>query len=255
MLRKALPYSLYRILFGDRRRYGLRIDPGDEDYLCWQSNMERVYRDNQKGTIGRIVNAWGFKIFDRIDFDKKNIIEIGPGIIDHCSFWRNTPEQYILVDIRESFLKASEDIIRRQGIEKVSTIHSDGYSIPCPSECADIILTFHQLEHVQALELFLTEVERLLRPGGLLVGAVPCEGGLAWGLGRFLTSRRYVKRKMNFDYDKIICWEHPQFVETIESALGRFFRPHTSIKRPFGLLPFDFNLSWSFIYKKDECLR
>ncbi|WP_181404121.1 hypothetical protein [Aliarcobacter cryaerophilus] len=57
---------------------------------------------------------------------------------------------------------------------------------------------------------------------------------------------------MNFDYDKIICWEHPNFVNKIKKLLDENFTNVQSIKKPFGVLPMDFNLSWSFIYRNDK---
>lgn len=95
----------------------------------------------------------------------------------------------------------------------------------------------------------MSELKRILRPKGIIVGAVPCEGGLAWGLGRFLTSRRYAKR-LGINYDKIICWEHPNFVDKIKSLLDKNFVKIKSIKKPFPDLPFDLNLIWAFIYQK-----
>ena len=59
------------------------------------------------------------------------------------------------------------------------------------------------MEHVYELDSYVKELKRVLKPGGLLVGSVPTEGGIAWGIGRYLTSRRYVRKNMSFDYDKI----------------------------------------------------
>ena len=87
-----------------------------------------------------------------------------------------------------------------------------------------------------------------MKPDGLLIGSVPTEGGIAWGLGRFLTTRILAKKQMNIDYDKIICWEHPNFVNTVKKLLDKNFMCVQSSKKPFGILPMDLNLSWSFIY-------
>ncbi len=101
-------------------------------------------------------------------------------------------------------------------------------------------------------EYYLQELKRILKPNGILIGAVPTEGGIAWGLGRFVTSRRYVKKHMDIDYDKIICWEHPNFVNKIKKQLDDNFINIKSVKKPLGILPMDFNLSWSFIYRNDK---
>jgi hypothetical protein len=89
-----------------------------------------------------------------------------------------------------------------------------------------------------------------LKPGGYLLGSVPTEGSFAWGFGRYLTSRRYVKKNFDYNYDKIICWEHPSFVNKIKDCLDETFIKIKTIKKPFGFLPMDCNLSWSFIYQK-----
>ena len=60
----------------------------------------------------------------------------------------------------------------------------------------------------------LKEFNRILKKNGIIVGAIPNEGGMAWGFGRYLTTRRYTK-KFNINYDKIICWEHPNFADFI----------------------------------------
>ena len=57
---------------------------------------------------------------------------------------------------------------------------------------------------------------------------------------------------MDIDYDKIICWEHPNFVNKIKKLLDQNFTNIKSIKKPFPMLPFDLNLSWSFIYRNDK---
>ena len=55
------------------------------------------------------------------------------------------------------------------------------------------------------------------------MGAIPAEGGLGWGLGRFLTSRRWLKYHTSIDPDKIICWEHPNFAEQVLAQMDQVF--------------------------------
>ena len=83
MLREWIPYCLYWRLFGDRRRFGTRVQEEDEDYAAWQKCMGKFYVDTQKKGIGKVVNHWGFRILEHVDLASKAVLEIGPGIIDH----------------------------------------------------------------------------------------------------------------------------------------------------------------------------
>ena len=90
---------------------------------------------------------------------------------------------------------------------------------------------------------------KVLKKGGLLIGAIPSEGGLAWGLGRYLTSRRWLIRNTNINPDKIICWEHPNFAEeildTLDGNMGKICLDYW----PFKFHSLDLNLILKFIYK------
>lgn len=252
MIRKLLPYSIYKVLFGDRKQFGTKCDYKDSEYLDWSKNYLKFYEDNQKGTLGEKVNHFGFKIVKSLDYKGKVVVELGPGLIEHTDYNAENPDRYIVVDIDQQFLTASSEFLGKKGYKSVEEvlIQPGSKKLPFEDNSIDIILTFHQLEHVYGLEEYLIEIKRVLKPNGILAGAVPTEGGFAWGLGRFLTSRRYVKKNMDFNYDKIICWEHPNFVDKIQKLLLEHFTPIKLHKKPFGLLPFDFNLSFSFILRK-----
>ena len=75
------------------------------------------------------------------------------------------------------------------------------------------------------------------------------EGGLAWGLGRFLTSRRWLK-KILINPDKIICWEHPNFISRIKNLLDKNFQLVNSAFFPFRISSGDLNLVFSLCTKK-----
>jgi len=96
-------------------------------------------------------------------------------------------------------------------------------------------------------------MHRVLKPGGILIGAIPAEGGIAWGGGRTLTSRRWFKRKTQINPDKIICWEHPNFADHIIIELDKLFQRKSLFYWPLPLLPLlDINLIIRFHYQKAE---
>jgi SAM-dependent methyltransferase len=95
---------------------------------------------------------------------------------------------------------------------------------------------------------YLDEMLRVLKSGGRLVGAIPAEGGLAWGTGRFFTSRRWLRRNSSIDPDKIICWEHPNFADFLLNSLDERMTRQWLSYWPFGLASIDFNLVIRFIH-------
>ena len=118
------------------------------------------------------------------------------------------------------------------------------------SETFDVVVSFYSLEHLHPLGEYLEEIHRVLRPGGRLVGAIPCEGGLAWGAGRMLTTRRWLYRDTGLNMDKIICWEHVNFADDILEALDHRFRRDTLNFWPAAVPLIDANLVARFIYEK-----
>lgn len=73
--------------------------------------------------------------------------------------------------------------------EPVRYAAADLTALPYPNDYFDLALVFDVLEHVEEAGAGLSELARVLRPGGLLHALVPCEGQpwtlhwLAWRLG------------------------------------------------------------------------
>ena len=175
MLYKYLPYFIFKPLFGDRKKWGLQTDYNDSDFIKWQQDCYlQFYNDTQKGTIGTKVNHLGISIMKEIDLTGKIVLEVGPGIIEHLEYNKTKPKSYILADIKKEFLELSSKSLRKYGVYSVETIQVKGLTIPLQDNSVDIIVTFHQLEHIYELDQYLQELKRILKPGGILVGAVPC---------------------------------------------------------------------------------
>jgi len=95
-----------------------------------------------------------------------SVLDFGCGDGRSIDLFRTTlPEaKWTGVDIPSS---PEVDLRRRTDGEFVTY---DGYELPFPDECFDIVYSHQVLEHVRKPELALSEVARVLRPGGLFIG-------------------------------------------------------------------------------------
>jgi SAM-dependent methyltransferase len=260
-----LPACFSVPLFGDRERWG--FVPVEND-PCWREWTDQVYSAfyyaNQKGGVGNYINNAGYGILKGGDLSGMRVLEIGPGEIRHLPQWfpnsfserqgqgRAIPyPQYVIADIRQDMLDRSVAVLKNAGLPcETQLLQRSQTALPFADGEFDRIITFYALEHVYPLGPYLDEMKRILKPGGKLIGAIPAEGGLAWGLGRFLTSRRWLKKNTNIDPDKLICWEHPNFANYILSELSERFDQVCRQYWPFRFPCVDLNLIVNFIYRK-----
>ncbi len=250
-IRKVTPQFISNILWGNRQLWGLKIRQNDSCWLEWKKTYKNFYLNNQKIGIGRIVNNAGYKILNHIDLKDKNVLEIGPGQINHLKHFRSKPREYIFSDISSEMLELAKNKLKSYDISHRSILLERNNILPIEDQSIDIVLSFYSLEHMYPLNNFLEDTSRVLKSGGIFAGCIPTEGGLAWGLGRMMTSRRWLKKNTNIDPDKIICWEHPNYSDDIISGLNKYFIRHKLSLWPLPFLPsIDSNLVIKFIYKK-----
>lgn len=251
MLRNALPYRVNRLLFGDRKRFGIVAPLSDPDWHRWLKNYPEIYSTTQRSKwLFSAVNDAGYKSLARFDLTGLSVAELGPGKCYHFRFLKTTPALYTALDISEDFLESARAECQSRNIpfQARKTSFQDIH-IPLPDASTDIFLSYYSLEHIQRLPLVLDEIFRILKPGGRLIGAIPTEGGLAWGAGRWLTTRRTLRDRFGFDTVKMICWEHPNFVDEIIRELRKRSTLQTS-NWPMPLLPLDLNLLVLFSAQK-----
>jgi SAM-dependent methyltransferase len=247
-----LPKFFSTPLFGDRERFGLKIQADDPCWSEWQKTYLDFYFLNQKQSIGKIVNDAGYKVMSKLDMTGKRILEIGPGEISHIDNWNSIPDIYIVADVKPEMLERTAAKLKTRGIPYLTRLLqlSDFVKLPFESEEFDLIISFYTFEHLYSFADYLTEILRVMKQRGKLIGAIPCEGGFSWGIGRFLTTRRWLKKKTKINPDKIICWEHPNFADTIlntlDSKMSRLYLSYW----PFGMHVIDLNLIIKFIYEK-----
>ena len=245
---QILPEIITKKLYGDRKKYGLVPIKGDADWLLWQKECINFYNSTQIKGLGNYVNNAGYKVLNGIDLDGLTICEIGPGSLPHRKYWKGTPLKYIGIDINQDFLDTLPKKISCP-FEAIK-VEPDSKTLPLDDNSIDILLSFYSFEHLYPLNAYLDEYKRILKPDGLILGAIPNEGGLAWGMGRFLTSRRWIHTNTQIDYDKVICWEHPNFADKILDEMNkRFIQKDISYFPSIGLPSINLTLVTRFIYQ------
>lgn len=249
-LAHRLPF-LSAKLFGDRKRHGLTVQPNDAHWVEWLTRQNQFFDASQRTGAGRAVNKAGYHIMKAVDLSGANVLEIGPADVLHAEHWQGRPAHFTSYDYQESLLKRAADALDAVAVPHTEIVADHASrTLPFKDGEFDVVLSFYALEHFHPLDAHLSELHRVLKPGGKLVGAIPCEGGFAWGLGRFLTSRRWLLKHTTIDPDKIICWEHPNFADFIIERLDAHFRREKMTFWPLKVPLVDINLVSSFVYAK-----
>lgn len=160
-------------------------------------------------------------------------LEIGAGLGEHLDF-EDAAEQdrYVALELR-----AEMAAIIAEHHPDVSTHVGDveeGTDLPDAS--FDRVIAIHVLEHLRNLPPALDEVRRVLKPGGVFEVVIPCEGGLAYALGRRVTSRRVFEKRYSTSYDWYIRSEHfntpGEIVPELEKRFTRVRREWWPLKVP-----------------------
>lgn len=218
----------------------------------WRTLDLQFYDQNQRQSVGSVVNTAGYRIMKGVSLAGKTVLEIGPGNLDHMAFWSDTPAQFIAVDINEGFMARAVEKLTAANVPTRTIITSpEGMGrVPLEDGSVDLVLSFYSLEHLHPLGAYLDEILRVLKPGGQLVFAIPCEGGIGWGLGRYITTRRWLLANGIADPGKIIAWEHPNFADDIIAAVKSRFQTRSLRFWPLFVPVVDLNLVASVIAVK-----
>lgn len=80
------------------------------------------------------------------------------------------------MDVSNTALKPSRELVATSNpvyADRFETYQSDGMDLPLPSDMVDLFFSGESIEHVKFPPRFLSEVHRVLRPGGQLVITTP----------------------------------------------------------------------------------
>jgi SAM-dependent methyltransferase len=144
------------------------------------------------------------------------VLEIGFGAGRHSRFFGGECSSYFVSEYSAVHTNSAAWASVRG-----RALRCDARALPFRDASFDTAISAYNLEHIEDLQGVLREVSRVLRPAGKFLVALPCEGGLAWNLGRELTTRRTFRARYGVNYDKVIAYEH---VRDLAGVLGEIRR-------------------------------
>ena len=172
------------MLWGNRKQWGLEINAKDPCWREWQKTYAKFYVENQRAGVGVKINDAGYHVMSTIDLTGKRVLEIGAGDIRHLRYLRGKPSEYVLADISSEMMAFAQKKLAEQAIVHRSILVQRNQPLPLADQSMDIIVSFYSFEHLYPLTPYLEDLRRVLRPDGILIGAIPAEGGMAWGGGQ-----------------------------------------------------------------------
>lgn len=198
-----------------RRLYGhvTSDDPDVKKFLQLSNEFQKDVYGGLSGWIQDIGHKW---ISRKTCEAEGKVLEIGFGAGRHNQFYSGERKNYFVSEYSDAH-RGSDIWNSIKGM----ALRCDACALPFPSESFQTVISIYNLEHISDLDAVFHEVHRVLKRAGRFLVALPCEGGLAWNIGRELTSRRLFKNKYKINYDKVIAYEHVWSFEQIHDRLSQ----------------------------------
>jgi SAM-dependent methyltransferase len=173
-------------------------------------------------------------------------LDVGAGLGGQLEFEDGRNGDYVALELRPEM--AAELGRKYPYVTTVTGNVEEG--LPFETGEFDRVLAIHVLEHLPNLPAALDELRRVLRSGGALSVALPCEGGFGYSLGRRLTTKRIFEKRYGVSFDWCIESEHVSTVREIFAELDkRFVREHRAWF-PFRLPSVHTNLCVGVTYRR-----
>lgn len=206
-----------------------------EDYMrLWHEELPSKYAAIEKfnhGYPASLPVAKGWKT-----------LEIGAGLGEHAKYEDLTRQEYHFLEYRKEFCDEIKKRFPHLGVH-CADIHQ---RIPFEDHSLDRVVAVHVLEHLVNLPVALKEIDRVLKPEGVLDIVIPCEGGVAHTLGRKVSAERLFKKNFKMDFTPIHKNEHVNTFEEIMAVLDDSFKIETSSFFPTKIPYFHLNFCAGF---------
>lgn len=213
-------------------------------WVAWQNAAPSLYERTyyaENSLVARVNNA-GHRMAEA-PFGPESffgsVLEVGAGTGRHLQHVRHRFDRYVMTDLSADMLALAR--YRYRDCAGLQFETADATNLSYPDASFDRVISIYNLEHLPQPHHVLREWRRVLKPGGTLSIAIPLDGGVAWRLGRYLTTRRAFARE-GLDLDYIIAREHINPSYNLISLIRHYFVQRKEAWYPFGIPLVDINL-------------
>ncbi|MDR3235437.1 MAG: class I SAM-dependent methyltransferase [Prevotellaceae bacterium] len=188
-------------------------------------------------------------------FDKNmkfnNVVEIGSGIGYHLDFVNHQYDTYTLTDINQKVIEKLND---KSFSEKIKIQKLESEILPFSDNEFDRLIAVHVLEHIYHPEKALREWSRVVKNEGIISILLPCDPGIAWRLGRYISSQHRAHKNGVNEWDLFVALEHVNSINGLMAMIRYFFEEKEEKFWPFFTKSMDMNLFYAVHIqnKKDE---
>ena len=100
----------------------------------------------------------------------KTILDIACGEGYGSNLIAREAEKVVGVDVDDKTIKLAKE---KYKVKNLEFIRGEVENIPCASQAFDVVVSFETIEHTEKQEQMLSEIKRVLKPGGLLIMSTP----------------------------------------------------------------------------------
>ncbi|MPW34911.1 class I SAM-dependent methyltransferase [Vibrio sp. B1Z05] len=219
-------------------------DPEWEKYLSRFSNEydERVYDNKSTGYVMRAGHKATEALFKKTHHFSK-VLEVAAGTGEHLLSVNHSYDEYILTDGDENALNiANLNCKDLSNYSKIRFKKENASKLSFADNTFDRVVATHILEHLYHPHLAIKEWLRVLKPGGTLSILIPTDPGVAWKVGRHISTRK-VALKYGWNYDYIMAREHVNPCNNLIAFLDYYSTDSSSFFWPLKIIPsIDLNL-------------